>query len=262
MIRRRRRRTPAQQRARRARRRRIVRGVEAVFCLGVISAFAYFFIRYAQGSTDFTVRHVAIHGLHHLGEDAVFQQSGIARDGNVFSFDVTAVKDRVERLPYVARCDVNLLYPDTVALNVTEREPVASLMVQRRAFAIDREGVVLREYGPLEMPIEPFITGVDGVNFVRPGDKLDEPAVQSALQLWEAFRASPISRELSVSELAALHRDDIRMYCNEVPYEIRWGREDFTRAVARLYVLWTEMDGAMGCQAYLDLRFGADVPCK
>lgn len=254
--------SPARLRARRQRRRRVLKVFEAALCLGVIGAFAYYFVQYAQGSTDFSVQRVAIHGLHHLSEDLVFEQSGITRAGNVFRFDESAVKVRLEELPYVESCDVARVYPDTVAVRVEERVPVASLLVHRKAYEIDRHGVVLREYGPLEMPMAPFISGDGALEFVSPGDTVRDPAVLAALDVWEAFRAGPISQHLTVSELAALHPNDIRMYCNETRYEIRWGRGDLDRRVQRLLVLWTQMNGDIGCEAYLDLRFGADVPCK
>jgi len=248
------------------RRRRAVRIVEAGICLVVLGGFAYAFVQYAQGSSDFRVRRVAIDGLRYLDEQTVLTASGIGPDGNVFAFDESAVKTGVEKLPYVERCDVARVFPDTVRVTVHERVPIASLHVGRRAFEIDRKGVVLREYAPEEMPMDPFITQTPGVEFVQPGKPVDDPvgqpALQTALAIWDSVSASPIAAELRISELAALRRDDVRMYCAGVGYEIRWGDENIGDMTKRLEVLWQQHDGKLPCIEYVDLRFGADVACK
>ena len=80
--------------------------------------------------------------------------------------------------------------------------------------------------------------------------------------LWQAFEESRLHDVLTVSELAVYDADDIRMYCDEVPYELRWGRGHFERQVRRLEVLWSELDGVLGCTEYLELRFDRVLACK
>lgn len=252
----------ARARAKRSTGRRILKGIEIAVCLGVIGAFTYKFIEYAEGSTNFQVRRVEIHGLRFLDEHDVLEASSITADGNILFFDSEAVKARVEAMPYVLRCGITRAFPHTVALHIVEREPVATLMIDSSSFAIDRDGVVLRAYAPEEMPIAPFITNVPGIEFVEPGETLHQPAVQSALALISAFSGSLLADDLTLSELAAYHPDDIRMYCDELTFELRWGRSDFARQVRRLEILWNELDGDLVCWEYLDLRFDADLACK
>ncbi len=233
-----------------------------MLCIGVIGTFGYFFAGYAQGSNDFTVRQVAIHGLSFLDEQTVLQQSGVSMDGNVFSVNETAIAKRVEELPYVEHCDVRRVYPDTIALHIQERVPAASLHTGMHVYEIDRSGVVLREYAAHEMPVEPFITKVSGTEFVTVGEPLAQPALHAALAVWDAFRVSSLYGRLTVSELVALRADDVRMYCDEVPYEIRWGRGDYGELARRLEGMWARFNGDLPCFEYVDLRFGEDVACK
>lgn len=244
------------------RRRRTLLVFEVLLFGAVMTAFGYFFMRYAKGSVDFRVKKVAIHGLGHLDEKTVLAASGITPDGNVFAFHEADVTARIKALPYVEDCTVSRVFPDTVSITVHERVPAASLHVGRHAFEIDRKGVVLREYAANEMPMDPFITQAPGVEFAKPGDQLNEPALQSALAIWDRVNAGALKKDLRVSELAALRGDDVRMYCAGVNYEIRWGNEDVDAMAQRLEVLWNKFDGALPCTEYVDLRFGADVACK
>jgi len=244
------------------RRRRALFVFEVLLFGAVMGAFGYFFMRYAQGSNDFRVKKVAIHGLSYLDEKTVLAASGITPDGNVFAFNEADVTARIQALPYVESCEVNRVFPDTVSITVRERVPAASLHVGRHAYEIDRKGVILREYAENEMPMDPFITQAPGVEFAKPGDTIAEPALQTALAVWDRVNAGALKKELRVSELAALRGDDIRMYCAGVDYEIRWGNEDVDAMAQRLEVLWNKFDGALPCSEYVDLRFSADVACK
>jgi hypothetical protein len=246
--------------------RRVARIIEALICVSVLGGFGYAFVKYAEGSRDFRVRRVAIDGLHYLDEGTVLAASGIAPDGNVFAFDEATVKSRIEALPYVEHCEVSRVYPDTVAIAVRERVPAASLHVGRRVYEIDRSGVVLREYAPAEMPIDPFVTEAPGVEFVHPGQSVAGTpagsALHTALAIWDHVNASTLARQLRISELAALRGDDVRMFCSGEDYEIRWGGGDIEEMTRRLEVLWRRFDGHLPCAEYVDLRFGADVACK
>ncbi|MDK1020432.1 MAG: FtsQ-type POTRA domain-containing protein [Candidatus Hydrogenedentes bacterium] len=241
--------------------RRILKLVEIIFCVGVVGAFTYKFLEYAEGSTDFQVRNVEIYGLRYLNGHDVWKASGITATENILFFDSADVQARIEAMPYVRTCRVERNFPDTVKLIIREREPWATLMVNSRSYEIDDDGVVLRLYAPTEMPISPFFTEVGGLDFVEEGEVLEQPGLRSAMSLWRSFNASALGEELTVSELAVYDTDDIRMYCDELPYELRWGRGNFDRQVHRLDVLWEELDGVLGCSQYLDLRFDSDLVC-
>ena len=242
--------------------RRILKLVEIAVCVGVIGVFTYAFFVYAEGSTDFQVRYVKIDGLRYLDEHDVLEASGINPEGNILFFDSEAVQARVEAMPYVKSCSVELKFPDTVVLYIDERKPIATLMLNNRSYEIDADLVVLRAYAPTDMPVAPFFTEVAGMDFVQVGEVLEQENLCAAMALWRAFGASGLGNALTVSELAVYGADDIRMYCDEVPYELRWGRGHFARQVRRLEVLWSNRDGVLGCAEYLELRFDTDLACK
>ncbi len=241
--------------------RRILKLVEILICVGVVGAFTYKFLEYTERSTDFQVRYLEIHGLRYLNEHDVLEASGITAAGNILFFDSKAVQARIEEMPYVRTCRVELKFPDTVMLIIVEREPWATLMVNSRSYEIDEDCVVLRLYASTELPISPFFTEVAGLDLFEEGEVLEQPGLRSAMSLWRSFSASAAGGELTVSELAVYDTDDIRMYCDELPYELRWGRGNFDKQVRRLDVLWEELDGVLGCAQYLDLRFDSNLVC-
>jgi len=248
--------------ARRRARRYLLKAFEVALFVGIVGAFGFYFSEYTRESDDFVVREVVIHGLAELDDATVIRHAAIQSGGNMFTLNEREIEERIEALARVKACEVERVYPQTIAIHLEERYPVASLHVGATAYELDAEGVVLREYAPHELPHEPYITNVPGVEFVSAGDRIRHPALKAALRVRDAFYHSPLARELTVSEIAAYSPDDIRMYCEEIPYEVRWGRNRFERAAARFFALWRGLEGDLDCTAYLDLRFGDDVPCK
>ena len=55
---------------------------------------------------------------------------------------------------------------------------------------------------------------------------------------------------------------DSNMVFNELPYETRWGRDDFPAQVRRFEALLREKQGKLPCGEYLDMRYDADIVCK
>lgn len=242
--------------------RRVFYAVELLLYVTLAAFFSREFYAFLRDSSRFQVQAVVIEGLDVLDEMALLEQSGITGDDNVIFFDLEGVEARVTAMPYVRACGVERTFPNSVLLRVWERQPHATVMVNSRAYEIDRERVVMRECQPGEMPREPFLTNIEGIDFVTLGEQLSQPALISALSVWEAFSQTAMASAVKVSEIAAYHPDDIRMYLDDAAYELRWGREDFFLQARRLDVLWRQLGPHLGCREYLDLRFGTELACK
>ncbi len=227
-----------------------------------VGGVAYGLYRFAIQSRTFNVRTVHIEGACFLQEADILAQSGITSDDNLLFLNVSSVRDRMLAIPYVRTCEALRTFPDTVTIRIVERVPKATLVVNNRNYEIDEESVVLREIPSGDPCPEPFITNVGGSQAVEPGLRLEQPEIAQALSAWKAFRAEPIAQEITLSEIAALRVNDIRMYFNELPFEVRWGRKDFESQARRFETLWRAKEKWLPCAEYLDLRFDRDVACK
>jgi cell division septal protein FtsQ len=251
-------RSPASNRTRRVR-------VTVVLLAGFLvslSFVAYAFYWDLHTNEGLLVTTIGVKGTKVLDDYDIVEASGITTADNTLFLDVEAVQKRIEALPYVKACRVVRVFPGAVKIHVEEREAVAILEVHNQAYEIDADCVVLREQDPTCSPAGPYITEVPELGSVHPGQRLTHPPLREALEVWNAFSQTSMAQDVTVSELAALHVNDIRMYCDELPFEIRWGRGNFSRQARRLEVLWTECNQELDCQEYLELRFGTDLACK
>ena len=76
-------------------------------------------------SPAFTIRNVEVNGVEHLTSDEMAQLANVPSDTTLLRVDTATVKRRVEQNAWVAEANVELVFPDTLRINVTEREVYA-----------------------------------------------------------------------------------------------------------------------------------------
>lgn len=241
---------------------RWARRLVLVLLIAALIGTAYYLIGFAQSSDEFDLSTVRLEGLNVLTDDEVLEASGVSSGDSVLQLDRAKIEAGIVTLPYVESAEVTIVFPDTMIVRVVERVPVATLIVRNAAFELDADCVVLRRYRDGEALMPPLVTNVGGLDVVEVGDVIDVQALHDALDAWNALKETAVGQALTLSEIAAKSPDEILMYFDEIPYEIRWGRGGIEAQARRLALLWDERDGNLGCAEYLDLRFGEDIVCK
>ena len=229
--------------------------VEAVFGLGILGLCGFASYHYIVHTPYLLVKRLRIEGAMRVNEEDIRRTAGITDADNMLFLDVDEIERRIGDMPYIRRCSVQRAFPDVVVIKVEERAPAATLLSNNRLLEIDEEGVVLSELTRHTQENGPFITNVDGLGYVEVGDAVGLPALRNALAVWRAFSGVPMSREVSVSEIAALGPNEILMYCDNLNYEIRWGRAGFEGQARRLDLFWRSKRDKIQCNEYIDLRF-------
>jgi cell division protein FtsQ len=241
---------------------RFMRFVEKVVALTALGGLGFGLYAFAEKSKEFEVRQMHIEGRYLVAEDEIAIASGVTQDDNLLLIRCNSIASRIEALPAIKSAEVHRVFPDTLHVTVTERVPVATVLLRNHLYEIDEDCVVIREIDGAIEHTGPFITGYNELSVLEPGQQVEAPALREALTVWNAFQETELAKNISVSELAAYSQNDIRMYCEELNYELRWGRGDYDRQARRLDLLWARQDGALGCYEYLDLRFGTMLACK
>lgn len=243
-------------------RKRRLRTLESLVCMAVLAGSALAFFHFIRVSPYFLVSTLRIEGMQRLDEETVRAVAGITSRDNVLFLDIREIEARVEAIPYVKSCTVSRLFPDTVSIRFTERQPLATVLINSQLFEVDGEGVLLRLIDPLAPHTGPFITSLPGVPYAEVGDRIDTQVLKRALDVWRAFNSVPVSESVTVSEIAALSDSNILMFCDNLDYEIRWGRLDARQQAQTLDIFWRAEQGAPPCNEYLDLRFENEVACR
>lgn len=99
----------------------------------------------AGASVELTVGEVNLRGRVNAPRDALAAAVGVERGDPILSLDLDAVRRNVETIGWVKQATVWRQLPDTLHIEIVEREPFARWQIDGRVYLIDRDGKVLEE---------------------------------------------------------------------------------------------------------------------
>jgi cell division protein FtsQ len=86
------------------------------------------------------IEEVNITGQSETSEVDVLEQLAIGPFPSLLTFDVDAARERLEALPWIEQATIRKLYPDTLRVALTERQPFAIWQDGARVALIDKTG--------------------------------------------------------------------------------------------------------------------------
>ncbi len=107
----------------------------------------------------FGIDQVSLTGYQFALDRDVFNALDLGNVKSIVSLDAAAVKDRLERLPWIATAELKRVYPNRLEVRVTERKPFAVWARGDRSYLIDESGRVLTGLGSAKFPDLPLISG-------------------------------------------------------------------------------------------------------
>lgn len=109
--------------------------------------------------SGFSIQDVRVTGRAQTRKEDLLAAVGVERGDPIFGFDTEAARQRIERLGWVGSATVTRLLPDTIRIEVKEREPFALWQRGGTLSIIDAEGRPITEEGVQDFAHLPFIVG-------------------------------------------------------------------------------------------------------
>jgi len=187
-----------------------------------------------------SVRRIEVRTDGVIAPEQIRQWAGVARGNNLAGLDLARIRRDLELAPLIKHASVERVFPDTLRLRVTEREPMVEVHVVApkaddsgydiAAYYLDDEGYVMLplERGmqrPLPSAAEdslPILTGLNRSD-LRPGRPVDSPQVMAALRLIEAFENSPMFGLADLARIELIWPDVLRVttrYGSEITFSM------------------------------------------
>lgn len=164
---------------------------------------------------SFAVRAIHIEGEHFIPRGEILRWSGVREGENLLGLDLSRVKRDLELVPLIRSAAVERVPPNTLRIRVSEREPVARVLVPQAASSgedvrivscyLDRTGYLYgwnsleswaRTLASTGMRL-PLIRGIPGQE-LRAGREVDLESVRSALGWLSGFKTSPMAGVVDV----------------------------------------------------------------
>ena len=126
----------------------------------------------AVGRAGFTVKRVDVKGLSQMDSAPVYAIAAGQKTMAMPLVDVHAIRARLLRYGWVKDARVSRRLPDTLAIDIVERQPAALWQDKQRLALIDAEGVVLDRVPVNKMPDLPLLIGPGANARARELDRL------------------------------------------------------------------------------------------
>jgi cell division protein FtsQ len=184
--------------------------------------------------------------------------------------DLRQLRERLLEDGQVLTANLTRKFPDRLAVQITERSPIARLMVESapgesERYLVARDGVIFRGAG-YDSKLIATLPWLDGVTITRQGrgflplagmDRVSDllaEALHNVEHLYQTWRVVSLARLQSDREI------EVRSRAPHAVTIVFNANGDFFRQLAKLDYLWDKLAGRPNIQARIDLTLGRQVP--
>lgn len=105
-------------------------------------------------------RNVSISGLKRASRQDVLDIVGVAEGGSIVGFDARRARQRLEAQDWIASASILRQFPNTLHIELVEREPYALWQHEGEFFVIDKAGAKLTKFAVRDHMELPIVVGV------------------------------------------------------------------------------------------------------
>ncbi len=212
---------------------------------------------------------IQVTGTHYLGRAAVLEKFYADRGRSVLRIPLAERRKALEEIPWVERASVQRILPNTLRVEIVQRQPVAFLRLGTELSLLDAHGVIL-ERPPEEAFRFPVVTGITAA---MPAADRGQRMKTYEQFLKEIERARPGAAD-QVSEVDLSDANDIRATLAGMPelgdpqaggqqaVVVRFGDANFFNKYRVLMDNLSQWRANAGRIESVDLRFERQVVVK
>lgn len=128
------------------------------------------FVFWAFNSTFFNIETINIDNSKTLKKKNILKESKIIKDTNIFKFKTADTEENLKQNAFIKSAEVKRKLPNTVNIDIKERERTFILQYISMYFVVDEEGFIMEE---LEVP-DGNLSIIKGFNtkFTKPGETI------------------------------------------------------------------------------------------
>ena len=211
-------------------------------------------------SNFFRVANIEVIGKGRIEALTVRELSGVQTGLSMFDLDLKSIGTRIEKNPWIARAEVERVFPRTVTIKVTEYIP-AAIVNHGCLYYVAQDGTVFK---PLEMGEKinfPLLTGMEQKDILKNREET-RLLLAGAIRLAESLQTRKAFNLQKVSEIRIdpLHGYELMTLHGGVPVKI--GFDNFEPKLARLERIYSEIETRLSVTQYIDLNSADRVIVK
>jgi cell division septal protein FtsQ len=207
-----------------------------------------------------TLHETTIEGCQNTSEKDILSMAQLNRQRNILSIDLAELRRKVEANPWIERAEIRRMLPDRISIKITERKPVAIILLDR-LYYIDGQGVIFARVPKDHQIDHPILTGLRRNSFKAHPDGA-WGLVSKALRLIRVMEGGEVLSQKDISEIHMDKAFGISTYINDGVIEIRLGFDLYESKWRRLERVWRHLRKRALKPAYIDCNYEKRVIVK
>lgn len=232
----------------------------ALLSLAAVSLSFYHLYRHIYYSDYFQLRQVIWNGNKNAKLEPLQTMMMEKFSGNLMRLSLREVRLTLELNPWILHARIRRILPDTLKIDLTEREPIALAAVENSIYIVSRDGVVLdrysSRYGQFSYPI------IHGLETDAAGKESNKQRVALFLQAMEDLDSKGGSLSANISEVDLTDSHNLVIIPKDETVRILLGSEDFSKRYQthlRRLNAFRQVKEKAGPLEAVDLRFNGQV---
>jgi cell division protein FtsQ len=224
----------------------------------VLVAGLYFATDRVLSAESLTISTITVNGNSRISRGEVVALLEGLRGQNMLTADLEGWRIKLLESPWVADAAIRRVFPGTLAVAISERQPLGIGRINDTLYLIDRRGAVIDEFGPnyseFDLPI------IDGLSAHGTADGMlvdEERAALAGRLLTELARRPDLAKHVSQIDVSDA-RDAVLILKNDTAL-VRVGEENFIDRLQSYLDLASTLRDRIPDIDYVDLRFDERV---
>jgi cell division septal protein FtsQ len=226
---------------------------------GLIS-FLFYLVLLPKKIVKKDINKIEIFGNKFLNENDYLKQTKLYSTDNYENLTLPAIKNRIEKHPYVVRADVELI-GDEAKVYLKEKKMCAVIKNGTQFYFVSDALEILSLMSNTKLVNLPVISNVANRENLKPNTFIKDDNLIGAIKIIEAANLIDDKMINHLSEINLRNGGDVILTFSGYPVPIIFGKGDEVRKMVYLESLWKEKDlsDMIKNTGYLDLRFAGNI---
>jgi cell division septal protein FtsQ len=240
--------------------RRLFRVAGAAIALTLAGVICYEVYGVLARTTFLRLERIDISPTRRLTRDEVLRLAGVKPGDDMLGLNLRGMGDDLAKNPWIGMVRVRRYFPDTLAIEITEREPVA-VVNMGYLYYLDANGELFKTLNEGDRLDYPVITGISDDDLSRDPAGA-RAAFATGLDLIALLQKGTV---LGLEDISEIHYDKgfgFTLFTGRGGVPIRLGNGNFADKLGRFARIYADIRGQMPTVQYIDLDYADKIIVK
>jgi cell division protein FtsQ len=220
----------------------------------------YELYRLAAKTTFLSLERIEVTNLKRLSRQEVVALAGVKQGDAMLALRLQSIGEQIAKNPWIEKVKIRRYFPDTLTIEVAEREPVA-VVSMGYLYYLDTKGEIFKPLNEGDRLDYPVLTGISEEDMGK-----DPSGSKAMLKVTLELIAQLKSRtDFRLDDISEIHYDKgygFTLFTASGGVPVKLGNDNFGEKLARFARIYRDLQAQMPTLQYIDLDYSDKIIVK